>query len=262
MRSMWKGHLRFSLVTIPIQIFNAVDNSSNISFNQVHGTDNGKIKYKKVCTECEKEVPMEEIVKGYEYAPDQFVVIKPEELEQIKLESNKAIDIEAFVDISEVHPSRFEAVYFIGPSAAIGIPTFNLLYQALYKAQKAGVGKIVLREKEDVVLLVPEKMGFVMYKLRYPDELKNMSEVPDLKEAVVDPAQLQLAETLIGSLSKKFDEIEFKDNYKTAVMEIVNQKIAGKQVINFEESKPSAPVIDIMDALRASIEEAKTRKAS
>jgi DNA end-binding protein Ku len=262
MRSMWKGHLRFSLVTIPIQIFNAVDNSKEVHFNQLHATDNGKINYKKVCSECEKEVPIAEIVKGYEYSPDQFVVIKPEELENIKLESNKAIDIEAFVDISEVHPSRFEAVYYIGPSAAIGVPTFNLLYKALSKSNKAGVGRIVLREKEDVVLLVPENQGLVMYKLRYPDELKSISEVPDLKDSPVDEAQLKLADTLIDSLTKKFDDINFTDHYKTALMEIVNQKVAGKETVTMADVPSTAPVIDIMEALKASIEEAKRLKAS
>jgi DNA end-binding protein Ku len=262
MRSMWKGHLRFSLVTIPIQIFNAVDNSKEVHFNQLHSLDNGKINYKKVCSECEKEVPIAEIVKGYEYSPDQFVVIKPEELDNIKLESNKAIDIEAFVDISEVHPSRFEAVYYIGPSAAIAVPTFNLLYKALSKANKAGVGRIVLREKEDVVLLVPENQGLVMYKLRYPEELKSIAEVPDLKDSPVDEAQLKLADTLIDSLTKKFDDIVFTDHYKTALMEIVNQKVAGKETVTMADVPSSAPVIDIMEALKASIEEAKRLKAS
>jgi DNA end-binding protein Ku len=262
MRSMWKGHLRFSLVTIPIQIFNAVDNSKEVHFNQLHAADNGKINYKKVCSECEKEVAVADIVKGFEYSPDQFVVIKPEELDNIKLESNKAIDIEAFVDISEVHPSRFEAVYYIGPSAAVAVPTFNLLYKALSKANKAGVGRIVLREKEDVVLLVPEKQGLVMYKLRYPEELKSISEVPDLKDSPVDEAQLKLADTLIDSLTKKFDEIVFTDHYKEALMEIVNQKIAGKETVTMADAPSTAPVIDIMEALKASIEEAKRLKAS
>jgi DNA end-binding protein Ku len=261
MRSMWKGHLRFSLVTIPIQIFNAIDNSSQISFNQLHGADNGKINYKKICSECDKEVPVADIVKGYEYAPDQYVVIKAEELAGIKLISNKAIDIEAFVDISEVHPSRFEAVYYIGPSAAIGIPTFNLLYKALKKANKAGVGRIVIREKEDTVLLVPEDNGIVMYKLRYPDELKSIKEVPDLKDQEVDAAQLKLADTLIDSLTKKFDEIDFKDNYRNAIMDIVNQKVAGKEVVTMSEAVTTAPVVDIMTALKASIEAAKLAKA-
>ncbi len=257
MRSMWKGHLRFSLVTIPIQIFNAVDSSSEIKFNQLHGADNGKINYKKVCSECEKEVPVADIVKGFEYAPDQYVVLKPEELDNIKLASNKAIDIQAFVDISEVHPTRFEAVYYIGPSAAIGVPTFNLLYKALKKSNKAGVGRIVLREKEDVVLLVPENKGLIMYKLRYPEELKNMNEVPDLKEEEVDEAQLKLADTLIDSLSKKFEDIDFKDQYKDAVMQLVNTKIAGKETISIAEIETAAPVVDIMTALKQSIEQAK-----
>jgi DNA end-binding protein Ku len=257
MRSMWKGHLRFSLVTIPIQIFNAVDNSTEVKFNQLHGADNGKINYKKVCSECDKEVPVGDIVKGYEYAPDQFVVLKAEELDNIKLASNKAIDIQAFVDISEVHPTRFETVYYIGPSAPIAIPTFNLLYKALKKSNKAGVGRIVLREKEDVVLLVPENQGLVMYKLRYPNELKSMKDVPDLKDEAVDEAQLQLADTLVNSLSKKFDDIDFKDQYKDAIMEIVNQKVAGKETITMAETVSSAPVVDIMTALKQSIEQAK-----
>jgi DNA end-binding protein Ku len=262
MRSMWKGHLRFSLVTIPIQIFNAVDNSNEIKFNQLHGTDNGKINYKKVCSECEKEVPVADIVKGYEYSPDQFVVLKAEELANIKLASNKAIDIEAFVDISEVHPSRFEAVYYIGPSAAVAIPTFNLLIKALAKANKAGVGRIVLREKEDVVLLVPENQGLVMYKLRYPDELKDMKDVPDLKDEPVDEAQLKLADTLIDSLTKKFEDVKFTDNYRNAVMEIVQTKIAGKEILTISETPSNAPVVDILDALKASIDQAKKLKAS
>lgn len=257
MRSMWKGHLRFSLVTIPIQIFNAVDASGEIKFNQLHGSDNGKINYKKVCSECEKEVPMADIVKGYEYAPDQYVVLKAEELDNIKLASNKAIDIQAFVDIAEVHPTRFEAVYYIGPQGAIAIPTFNLLYKALKKANKAGVGRIVLREKEDVVLLVPENQGLIMYKLRYPNELKKMADVPDLKDEAVDEAQLQLADTLINSLSKKFEEINFKDQYKDAVLEIVNQKVAGKETVTLTEAAASAPVVDIMTALKQSIDQAK-----
>jgi DNA end-binding protein Ku len=262
MRSIWKGHLRFSLVTIPIQVFNAVDKSNELSFNQLHSSDNGKINYKKVCSECEKEVPMDDIVKGYEYAPDQYVVLQKEEIDSIKLVSNKAIDIEAFVDIAEVHPSRFEAVYYIGPSAAIGIPTFNLLYKALKKAGKAGVGRIVLREKEDVVLLVPENNGIIMYKLRYPEELKSITEVPDLKEQPVDDAQLKLADTLIESLSKKFDDISFVDNYRAKLMEIVKTKVDGKQTVIMPDAPSQAPVVDIMDALKASIEEAKKLRAN
>ncbi|MBL0101152.1 MAG: hypothetical protein IPP49_14890 [Saprospiraceae bacterium] len=116
MRSIWKGHIRFSLVTIPVVIFNGLEAENELSFKQLHDKDNGKINYKKVCSSCQEEVPFGNIVKGYEYESERFVVFKKEELETIKLKSTKVIDIEAFVDISEVHPSRYEALYFIGPN--------------------------------------------------------------------------------------------------------------------------------------------------
>jgi len=144
MRSIWKGHIRFSLVTIPIQIFNAIESGNNISFKQLHNEDNGRISYKKVCTSCEEEVPYGDIVKGYEYEPDQYVILKKEEFASIKLKSNRAIDVDAFVDVNEVHPSRFEAVYYVGPNGEIAIKTFNLFRKALLKTNKAGVGRIIL----------------------------------------------------------------------------------------------------------------------
>jgi len=204
MRSIWKGHIRFSLVTIPIQIFNAIESGNNISFKQLHNEDNGRISYKKVCTSCEEEVPYGDIVKGYEYEPDQYVILKKEEFASIKLKSNRAIDVDAFVDVNEVHPSRFEAVYYVGPNGEIAIKTFNLFRKALLKTNKAGVGRIILRDREDVVLLTAQGDGLVMYKLRYPYELRKMEDVPDLKDVEVDETQLKLAETLIASLDKGF----------------------------------------------------------
>jgi DNA end-binding protein Ku len=258
MRSIWKGHIRFSLVTIPIQIFNGLEADNSLSFKQLHDKDNGKINYKKVCSSCNEEVPMSNIVKGYEYESDKYVVFKKEEIENVKLKSTKVIDIEAFVDIAEVHPSRFEALYFVGPNGEIANPTYNLLKQALLASGKAGVGKVVIREREDVVLLMPEKDGILMYKLRYPYEVRNIAEMPDVKPTPVDDKQLDLAHTLINSLVKPFGEVTFKDQYKDAVMEIVNQKVSGQQTISIQEGEEkSAPVVDIMDALRRSIEAAK-----
>jgi DNA end-binding protein Ku len=258
MRSIWKGHIRFSLVTIPIQIFNGLEADGDLSFKQLHDKDNGKINYKKVCSSCNEEVPFGNIVKGYEYEPEKYVVFKKDELENVKLKSTKVIDIEAFVDIAEVHPSRFEALYFVGPNGDIANPTYNLLKQALLASGKAGVGRVVIREREDVVLLMPEKDGIIMYKLRYPYEVRNIADVPDVKPTPVDDAQLQLAHTLIGSMVKSFGQIEFKDKYKEAVVEIVQQKVSGQQIVTISEGEEkSAPVVDIMDALRKSIEAAK-----
>jgi DNA end-binding protein Ku len=249
-------------VTIPVQIFNGLETGSELSFKQLHDKDNGKINYKKVCSSCQEEIPFANIVKGYEYEPEKFVVFKKDELETIKLKSTKVIDIEAFVDIAEVHPSRFEALYFIGPNGDIANPTYNLLKYALLQSGKAGVGRIVFREREDVVLLMPENEGIIMYKLRYPYEVRNIADVPDVRTGNVDEAQLSLAKTLINSMVKPFAEVTFKDHYRDAVMEIVQQKISGKEIISVEKGEDSAPVVDIMEALKRSIEEAKMKKGA
>lgn len=260
MRSIWKGHIRFSLVTIPIQIFNAVETSNNISFKQLHKDDNGRVRYKKVCSVCEEEVPYADIVKGFEYEPDQYVILAKEEFDSIKLKSNKAIDVESFVDVGEVHPSRFEAVYFIGPNGDIAIGTFNLFRKALMNTNKAGVGRIILRDREDVVLLSAQDNGIIMYKLRYPYELRSLDDVPDLIDVDVDDTQLKLAETLIKSLDKPFNEIDFDDRYRDALLELVDDKVTGKEIVTIGEETDSTPVVDIMDALKKSIEEAKKQK--
>lgn len=262
MKSVWRGHLRFSLVTIPIQIFNAIESTNAISFNQLHKEDKGRVGYKKVCKVCDTELATADIVKGYEYEKDHYVVIQDEELDNVKIKSSKAIDIEAFINLDEVHPSRYETAYFVGPHGEIAIKTFSLFLQGLKKTGKAGVGKIVLRDKEDVVLLKPYKNGLIMYKLRYPYEVREINDVPDLQLVEVDENQLNLAETLIGSLTKTFDEIEFKDSYHEAVNDLIQSKINGKEIVVSAEEVDETPVVDIMEALKASIEEAKLRKAA
>ncbi len=259
MRSMWKGHIRFSLVTIPIQIFNAVDNSNAISFRQLHNEDNGAIQYKKICSVCQEEVPYNDIVKGYEYDKDAYVIIDKDELDGLKIKSSRVIEIEAFVNISEVSPSRFESVYFVGPNGDIAHSTFNLLTKTLKSTNKAGVGRIVIRDREDVVLIVPEGNGLIMYKMRYPEELKAIEDVPELQDTKVDAAQLSLAETLVESLTTSFDEINFEDHYKTSIMELVDSKIEGKEIVSVIDDVEEAPVVDIMQALKRSIEDAKAK---
>lgn len=262
MRSIWKGHIRFSLVTIPIQIFNAVETGNNIRFNQLHKKDNSRIKYKKVCKTCDEVVGTKDIVKGYEYEPDQYVVFEQSEFNALKLKSTRAIDIEAFVDQDEVHPSRYEAVYYVGPNGEVATKTFNLFYKVLEKSKKAGVGRIILRDREDVVLLTANQGAIVMYKLRYPYEIRDIKEVPDIKEEEVDEKQLKLAESLVESLATSFDKVDFEDRFRDALLELVNKKVEGKEIVTITEGESDEkPVVDIMDALKASIEAAK-KKAS
>jgi len=260
MRSVWKGHIRFSLVTIPILVYNAVERKNDIRFNQLHKKDNGRVAYTKTCKVCDEELSKTDIIKGYEYAPDQYVVFDQDELNSIKLKSNRAIDIETFVDISEVHPSKYEAVYYVGPDGDVAKKTFNLLIQTLRKSNKAGIGRIILRDKEDVVLLAPYKKAIIMYKLRYPEELRDVDKVPHLGEEDVDESQLKLAQTLVGSMATPFKEVDFEDRYRDALMELVDEKVSGKQIITIKDEEEDAPVVDIMDALKKSIEAAKAVK--
>ena len=261
MRSIWKGHIRFSLVTIPVLVYNGVDNKGNLRFNQLYKKTGGRIKYKKFCKISGEEVKHGDIVKGYEYEPDTYVVMTEKDFDNIRLESNRIVDVNAFVDIGEIDPIRYEHVYYLAPNGDIALSTFALLRQALKKSGKVGLGRIILRDREDVVVLEAREQIIVMYKLRYHYELNTVDEVPNLKtEPDPDAAQLELADTLIQSLSKPFSEIDFTDRYREAMLSVIQDKIDGKEIVQVIEEEKEKPVIDIMDALKRSIEEAKEKK--
>jgi len=258
LRSIWKGHIRFSLVSIPIAIYNAIETSETISFKQLHKEDNGPVGYDKRCKKCNKIVKSEDIVKGYQYEPDQFVIVEAEDLAKLKLKSTKVIEIEGFVDASEVPATLYDTPYYAGPDGDIATKTFALLCETLKNSGKLGIGKVVLRDKESVVLLSPHENGLLLYKLRYPNEIRKISEVPKLDGLSADKDQLKLAKTLVDSMAKPFSEIKLKDTYTDAVKELINAKIAGKQVVSVEEEEK--PVVDIMTALKQSIENASKQK--
>lgn len=258
MRAIWKGHIRFSLVTIPIRMYNAIETSQSISFRQLHKEDNGPIGYQKVCKLCNEKVSQAEIVKGYEYESDQYVIIDPEDLNNLKLKSTKVIDIEAFVDADEVNPALYDSPYFAGPDGEVATKAYSLLCETLRKTNKLGIGKVVLRDRESVVLIAPQDNGLMMYKLRYPNELRSIANVPNIGHVETDEAQLKLAETLVDSMVKSFSDLELEDKYRNAVMEIIEAKVAGQEIVTVTEEE--APIVDIMTALQESIKEAKTQK--
>jgi DNA end-binding protein Ku len=258
MRSIWKGHIRFSLVTIPIRIYNAVDTAETIKFNQLHKEDNGAVGYDKKCKKCGKVLASEEIVKGYQFEPEQYVIVSPEDVEKIKLKSTKVIDIEGFIDASEVHPTLYESPYFAGPDGPVAAKTYSLLTQALQTSGKVGIGKVVLREREEVVLIAPLEGGLVLYKLRNPQELRKMSEVPQLEQVEVKKEELKLSVSLVESMAATLAEMDLTDRYRDALREMIEAKIAGRQVISVPEQQQ--PVADIMAALKESIERTKALK--
>lgn len=258
MRAIWKGHIQFSLVNIPIRIYNAIDTSEKLSFNLLSKETNNPVKYEKRDKVTGDVLKSEDIVKGYQYEPGQFVIVEPEDFEKVKLKSTRLIEIEGFVDASEVHHTLFDAPYFAGPDGDVAAKTYALLCKTLKESGKVGVGKVVLRDRESVVLLTPHEKGLLLYKLRYPNEVRNMDEVPSLENQEADEEQLKMAKMLVDSMSKKFDEIEMKDKYNDALREVIDAKIEGKEIVTVEEEEPK--VVDIMTALKASIDKAKADK--
>jgi len=258
MRSIWKGHIRFSLVTIPIRIYNAVDTEETIRFNQLHKDDNGAVGYEKKCKKCGKTLTNDEIVKGYQFEPEQYVIVSPEDLEKIKLKSTKVIEIEGFIDASEVPPSLYESPYFAGPDGAVAAKTYSLLTHALKASGKVGVGKVVLRDREEVVMITSQDGGIMLYKLRSPNELRKMDTVPQLEQKEANKDELKLSISLVESMTSTLKELDLTDRYRDALREMIEAKIAGKEIISAPEEEK--PVVDIMTALKQSIERTKAQK--
>lgn len=259
MRAIWKGHIRFSLVTIPIRIYNAIDNKQTVSFNLLAKETNNPVKYEKKDKVTGETLRAEDIVKGYQYEPGQYVLIDQEDFEKVKLKSTKVIEIEGFVDANEVHHTLFDSPYFAGPDGDVAAKTYQLLSESLRESGKVGVGKVVLRDRESTVLLTPHEKGILLYKLRYPDEVRSIKDVPNTdKDIELEPEQLKMANTLIDSMTKKFSDLKLEDRYNGALKEMIMNKIEGKEVVSFTEEEPE--VVDIMTALKASIEQAKADK--
>ena len=258
MRSIWKGHIRFSLVTIPIRIYNAVDTEETIRFNQLHKEDNGTVAYEKKCRKCGKTLTAEEIVKGYQYEPEQYVIVSSEDVEKIKVKSTKVIEIEGFIDATEIHPTLYESPYFAGPDGLVATKTYSLLTQALKASGKVGVGKVVLRDREEVVMIAPLEGGIVLYKLRNPKELRKIDSVPQIEQKEVNPDELKLSISLVDSMSSRLNDMDLTDRYRDALREMIEAKIAGREVVNVPEEEK--PVVDIMTALKQSIERTKAQR--
>ena len=259
MRAIWKGHIQFSLVTIPIRIYNAINTEQKIQFNLLSKETNNPVKYEKRDKVTGDVLRQEDIVKGYQYEPGQFVIVEDEDFQKIKLKSARLIEIEGFVDAKEVHHSLFDAPYFAGPDGDVAAKTYALLTQALKESGKVGVGKVVLRDRESMVLLTPHESGILIYKLRYPNEVRSILNVPNITPDIeADEDQLKLANTLIGSMTKKFKDIKMEDKYNDALREVIENKIEGKEIVMVKEEE--AEVVDIMTALKASIEQAKESK--
>lgn len=264
MRSIWKGHIRFLLVAIPVRIYNAIETSEKISFNQLHREDFGPIGYDKRCKKCGEIVSGDQITKGYQYEPDRYAIVEPEDVAKIKIKTTKAVDIVGFVDPSELPSTFYDSPYFAGPDGPVSEKPYALLREVMKQTNKIAVGKVVLRDREDLVAVIPHEDGLVLQKLHYPHELRKMDDVPDidgvksLTSAKLNKAELKLAATLVQEMVTTLGEIDTEDSYYNALRTLIDAKIKGNKVVEMEEAE-EIPRLDIMSALKKSLQ-ASNRK--
>lgn len=255
MRTIWKGQIQFSLVTIPIRLYTAVDSTKSISFDLLTKDEHHPVGYTKTDKITGKPVSKEDIVKGYEYEPDRYVIVTDEDFSKVEPKASKVIEIQGFVDRGEVHPALFDKPYFIGPDSDSTQKIYHLFRRTLEDTDKVAVGTVVLRSKESPLLLTVHEGGIMMYKLRFPNQMRSIQEVSNLADGEVDEEQLKMAKELVNSMSKSFDEIDMENHYYTAMKEMVDAKVEGKEVVSIEEEEPETT--DIMTALKRSIESSK-----
>ena len=254
-RSIWNGVVSFGMVSIPVKLYTATDNK-DISFNQLHKKCGTRIKQQRWCPTDEQVVDYDEILRGYEYARDQYVVLSEEDFEKIPLPSKHAIELAAFVKDDQIDPIYYEKSYYLEPDET-GIKPFALLMRALKKKGLTAVAKLAIRNKERLCALRPYDGTLMLETLYYPDEVR-VQKGEGLPEVKVSEKELDMAFSLIDLMTEDFKPAEFKDNYREALMEVIQAKLEGQEIV--EAPTPhEGKVVDLMTALKASVEAAKGR---
>ncbi|MDF0728453.1 Ku protein [Cytobacillus sp. S13-E01] len=259
MHTMWKGSISFGLVNIPIKLYSATEDK-DIKLRNLHKECHAPIQYEKTCSNCEKEVSNDDIVKGYEYVKGKFVILSDEELQELKEEhEDKSVEIIDFVDLKDIDPIYFNRSYFMGPGEN-GSKAYALLREALQKSGKIGIAEMSIRSKQHMAIVRVYKNSLVMETIHYPDEVRNVGEVPGVPENIeIHEKELDTAIMLIDQLTTEFDPEKYKDDYRTALMELIQSKIENNEGTTSKEA-PRTNVVDLMSALQASIEKTKPKE--
>lgn len=251
--TVWKGHITFGLVSFPVKLFTAARGES-ISFNQLHKTDHSRVKQVLFCAAEDKPIPRSEIVKGYEYEKDRYVVIDEEDLKKIAPKSAKVMEILEFVKDSEVDPVYYESSYYMAPDEA-GEKPYALFFDALKKSGYVGVAKITMHSREHIVVLRPGKYGLLLHTMYYADEVRRTEEFRTDVSLVKDKER-EMAMTLINTLAAGFEPDKYKDTYRENVRTMIDAKVNGEEVVAAPAATP-AKVVDILTALQQSLDRIK-----
>lgn len=248
--TVWKGHLTFGLVSLPVKLFSAA-RSESVSFNQLHAHDHSRVKQVLYCQAEDKPVTRTELVKGYEYEKDKYVVIDEEDLKKAQPASAKTMEVLEFVKADEVDAVYFESSYYMAPDDA-GEKPYALFFEALKKSQYIAIAKLTMHNREHIVMLRPGKKGLLLHTMYYEDEIRKVEEFRT-DTSLVKEKELTLAMTLIESLSAEFEPQKYKDTYRENVMALIKAKVEGREIVQAAQAQQLAPVIDIMEALKASL---------
>ena len=263
-RSMWKGAIQFGLVTIPVKLYLATESRAGVSFNMLHAEDLSRIQMKIFCPVEEEIVPRTETVKGFEYAPDKYVVITDEDLEKLPLKTVRSIEIEQFVDAKEAEAqTRFvKQAYYLEPDK-VGRKAFGLLKEVLADKGLTAICKIVIRDREALAALDPFENTMLLSTLYWPDEIRALAELDiPVAEQELKPAEKLMAEKLIEAMTGEFDPAAYKDEYREALMQVIESKIEGHEIVAAPEPAEGTKLVDLMAALQASVKAATTARDS
>jgi DNA end-binding protein Ku len=258
-RAIWSGAISFGLVNVPIKLFTATS-QKDVRFHQLHDKDGARIQQKRVCSKDGEEVPMEHIVKGYEVSRDTYVLITPEELDALDPKASRTIDILDFVDLEEIDPVYFDSTYYMVPEKGAG-KAYALLLEAMRKSKRVAIARVVLRQKQHLVALRPLGNALSMQTMLYADEVVGVDTLEGLPEDVeVTDRELAMAQQLIDSLADDFKPEQYRDDYRERVLDLIERKAEGQEIVAAEEEEETAPVVDLMAALEASLAAAKNRR--
>lgn len=259
-RAIWSGSISFGLVNVPVKLFTAVS-PKEVRFHMVHDADGARIKQKRVCSADGKEVPYEHIAKGYEISPGQYVVISREELEEFDPKVTHTIDIEEFVDLAEIDPVYYQTTYYLAPDRGAA-KAYALLVQAMNDAGKVGIAKVVIRTKQYLCAVRPIDKLLAVSTMLFADEIVPASKLEGMPSSEAKPKEreLAMAEQLIQSLAAKFEPTKYKDEYREKVLKFIRMRAEGQEiVVPPKEREVGGKVVNLMDALKASLEAAGRR---
>ncbi len=258
-RPTWKGYLKISLVNIPIKVFPATDSGATLSFNQLHGECQTRIQQKRWCPACEREVPNTDIVKGFEFEKGRYVIVDEDDIEKVRVDSTRVINLEKFTEDTAIDPIYLERPYYLAPDGPVAREAFAVIREGM--KGKAGIGKVALYGREYLVKVQPREQGLVMYTLRHASEIRSMDAIDELTDMPekVKPEEVKLAKQVIGTFEGDVDFQTYRDDYQVGLREIIDAKIEGREIVAPEVEAPPK-VVNLMEALRKSLDTIGAKK--